>query len=161
MKLLSNEQIIILSYQLLKTVNEEIQKKWVGGVCIRDNHVLLIYRVNQEREFNKEYFVFPGGYTQDDESMEKTILRECRECSITVKLGALLYSNEDEQEYYYLCDYISGEPLAASKNNEEEGVPLEFSTDMPVWIPLSELDELIVYPESVKDYVLQELEKGD
>ena len=43
-------------------MNEEFQKKWVGGICIKDGKVLLIHRINKERLFNKEYFIARGSH---------------------------------------------------------------------------------------------------
>ena len=142
-------------------MNDHIPKRWAGGICIHDGNVLLIYRVNKDKDFDQEYFVFPGAQERDDESLEDTILREFKNCSITVKVGELFYSTEendnDEADYYYICEYILGEPLA---NVDSDEVPKMKESDQlytPMWVPLDQLDDLIVYPETVKNKVLFEL----
>ena len=139
---------------------EEIPKRWVGGLCIHDNQLLLIHRINKERDFNQEYFVFPGNTVDEDSSLAKTLTEEFAQMSLQITLGDLFYANEDngdESEYYYLCTYQGGEVSIpeADKSTEEQK---QFYT--PVWIPLGELDDLVVYPESVKNLILEEVEQG-
>lgn len=142
-------------------MNDDIPKKWVGGICIKNESVLLIHRINKEKDFNQEYFVFPGGQVEDDESIEDTLMREFKESSITVGIGELFYSTEEdineEADYYYLCDYVMGEPALSEESKESALMENGKQMYTPMWVPLRELDELIVYPETVKSRVLEEL----
>jgi ADP-ribose pyrophosphatase YjhB (NUDIX family) len=139
---------------------EELEQRWVGGICIHDDTILLIHRINKERDFNQEYFVFPGNHVDDDKSLEKTLLSEFEAMSLHIAVNDLLYAKEDildESEYYYLCEYKGGEltnPTFAEEEGEEQ---LQFYT--PLWIPLAEIDELVLYPESVKEILLDGLRK--
>lgn len=138
---------------------EETLKRWIGGICVHENRLLLIHRINKERDFNQEYFVFPGNTVDDDSSLATTLTEEFAQMSLTITLGDLFYANEDdadESEYYYLCTYQGGEVTTsvADESNEEQK---QFYT--PQWIPLEELDDLVVYPESVKNLILEELEQ--
>jgi ADP-ribose pyrophosphatase YjhB (NUDIX family) len=139
---------------------EELEQRWVGGICIHENKILLIHRINKERDFNQEYFVFPGNHVDDDKSLEKTLIMEFEQAGIIVQVGDLFYTKKDsvdESEYYYLCDYKSGEPAATKLTDTKDGEQLQFYT--PLWIPLEELDELVLYPESVKNSVLETIEE--
>lgn len=141
----------------------DIPKKWVGGVCIYDGKILLIHRINKKRTSHQEYFVFPGKQTEDDESIEDAVLEEFANISITVELGVLMYSKENgsgESEHYYSCSYLLGEPALVKKEeeSEEESDSKQFYT--PMWISLSELDELIVYPEEIKNKIIEGMEEG-
>jgi ADP-ribose pyrophosphatase YjhB (NUDIX family) len=139
-------------------MDEEIKKQWVGGVCTKDEKVLLIHRINKERILDQEYFVFPGKIVEDNESLEDALIDSFKELSISVKIGELLYSKDDEgdeAESYYACSYIAGELRATTTKNNEEGKTVQFFT--PMWVSLNELEELIVYPESVKEILLEEL----
>lgn len=141
-------------------MNEEIQKRWVGGVCVNDGKVLLIHRINKERVLDQEYFVFPGNMVEDDESLEDALLATFADLSITVKIGELFYSKDedgDESEYYYTCSYLLGEPEMVPQDQDlEETSALQFFT--PMWVSLNELEELIVYPETVKEQLLESIE---
>ena len=141
---------------------DDIPKKWVGGICIKEDSVLLIYRINREKDFNQEYFVFPGGDVGADESIESALTREFSEASIKVKPGDLFYSSEDDGNddavYYYLCEYVFGEPSFIEKSVEVAAMQEGMQLYTPMWIPIRELDDLIVYPESVKSKLLEELQ---
>lgn len=141
---------------------EIITKKWVGGICIRDNSVFLVHRINKDNDFNKEYFVFPGKEVEEDENIEEALQEAFLDFSLTVKLKELIYSKEDDaedQEFYYLCNYAFGEPAVREGSNEAEEMKEGRQVFIPTWVPLSELDNLIVYPESLKETILDYLEK--
>jgi ADP-ribose pyrophosphatase YjhB (NUDIX family) len=145
-------------------MNEEyIQKSWVGGICIRDGKVLLVHRINKEDGIKKEYFVFPGKEVRGDETLESALGSAFKDFSITIKLGELLYSKEDEVddlEYYYLCDYVLGEPEVVAGSNEAEEMEGGEQFFAPIWVELSDIDDLIVYPETVKNAILELTEDG-
>jgi ADP-ribose pyrophosphatase YjhB (NUDIX family) len=143
-------------------MNDDIAPKiWVGGICIKEAQVLLVHRINNESTFNKEYFVFPGKEVEGDEAIESALVEAFNDFSMSIKLGDLLYSKDDDvddQEYYYLCKHTYGEPAVAPGSNEEKEMEEGKQVYIPMWVPLSELDDLIIYPESVKMRLLEVLE---
>jgi hypothetical protein len=139
---------------------ENMSKKWVGGICVNDGKVLLIHRINKKSGFNKEYFVFPGKTVEDDQALEQAFLESFKNISITVKLGELLYSKDDELEYYYLSEYITGEPSFIATSVEAKEMEEGGHVYIPMWVELSELDDLIVYPESVKALILDSIQEN-
>lgn len=133
----------------------ENQEVFAGGVCIRDGKILLIHRINEERLFNKEYFAFPG-LTLQNESIDEGLHRIFTEYGMTIELGELLHSNEDDVlEYYYVCRPIFGELKPFPVDITTADTEKQFS--VPIWISLTELDDLIVYPETLKNIVLENL----
>lgn len=143
-------------------MNEDtITKKWVGGICIKNGQVLLVHRINKDSDFNKEYFVFPGKEVAGDENIEDALRSAFADFCMTVQLDDLLYSKEDDltdQEFYYLCKYNLGEPQIKENSNEALEMAEGSQVYIPMWVPLSELDNLILYPESVKALILEGLE---
>ena len=142
-------------------MNDDIPKRFVGGICIKDGKILLIHRINKERLLNQEYFIFPGRTVEDDESLEDALIKEFSDFSVMVSLGNLLYSQEDEideSEYYYLCEYVLGEPLLSETSEEKEIMEGRKQFYTPMWMSLSELDNLMIYPESLKVHLLETLE---
>lgn len=144
-------------------MNEEYTKKsWVGGICIHDNKVLLIHRINKESNFTKEYFIFPGKDVLEDETPEKALEKSFLDISITVALGDLLYSKDDdsgEEEAYYTCTYILGEPALIPTSDQAKEMEEGEQVYAPLWVELSDLEDLIIYPESVKIEILENLVK--
>lgn len=135
---------------------------WVGGVCIKDNQVLLIHRINNEVDFNKEYFVFPGKKLQGDETLELALTKAFKDFSITIELRDLLYSkgdDVDDLEYYYICKYIFGEPALTPESDEAREMEKGMQVYTPIWVKVSEIEDLIIYPESVKIAILENLVK--
>lgn len=141
---------------------EQLPEHFAGGICIKDGNILLIYRINKERSFHQEYFVLPGAIVHEDESIEEAVKREFNDVSMTVRVGDLFYESagdeSDDKEFYYLCDYITGSPELSMYSNEAEIMKQGEQFYTPMWVPLSELEELIVYPESVKNKILFDLE---
>ena len=118
------------------------------GIVIDKNKVLLIYRkVN-----DKEYYVFPGGGVEDSESIEKAVIREVKEeSSINIKVRRLLhhFENKNNDQYFYLCSYVSGKPKI------EEGIGKSCEKDhMPYWLEIDKLKDMIVLPLEVRDLVM-------
>lgn len=139
-------------------MEETIIQNWVGGVCVREDKVLLIHRINKASDFTKEYFVFPGKIVEGDEALESALEQAFSDYSITIKLQDLLYSKENDSndiEYYYLCDYVLGEPAVREGSNEAIEMEGGEQVYTPMWIKLSELEDLIIYPESVKMSLLE------
>jgi hypothetical protein len=134
-------------------MNEEIQKKWVGGVCIKDDEVLLIHRVNKQQVFNPEYFIFPGEMVDESTSLASALQEEFTKLGTTVEIGDLLYEQNDGEttEYYYTCEYFSGETVTTTQEFEENGFIQKFT---PTWVRLKDLDDLIVYPETLKEEII-------
>src|SRR5690349_14768016 len=90
-----------------------------GGICVHNNKILLIHRINLVKEEGKrEYYVIPGGTVNSNEKIENAVIREMKEeTDLDVKLGDLFYEMEDKnprggdrKHYYYICEYTKGEP---------------------------------------------------
>jgi len=121
-----------------------------AAVVIHNNKVLLIHR----RKAGEEYYVFPGGRLEQNESLEQCALRELREeTCIEAEVVKLLHKEETEHslQYYYLCKFISGEPKIA-KDSVEARRMKNGKDDFykPVWTDINKLKNLLVYPEELK-----------
>ncbi len=120
------------------------------AILIKDNQVLLIHRKNE-----KEYFVFPGGGVEQGESVEAAVIREVREeATIDIKINKLLYHHiydDDTEQYFYLCDYIKGEPKLSV--DSEENIKMSKGNDYysPLWFKIEELKNTLVYPLEIRD----------
>lgn len=143
-------------------MSDELEvKKWVGGICVKDDSILLIHRINKKSLFHKEFFVFPGKEVEADENLEEALREAFEDFSMTVKLKELFYSKEEDmedQEFYYTCTHVLGEPQVAKDSDEATKMLEGEQVYTPMWIPLSDLDDLIVYPESVKVKIIESLE---
>jgi 8-oxo-dGTP diphosphatase len=76
----------------------------VSGIIIKEGKILLIRRVKEGRE----YFVFPGGGVEDNESVEEALVRELKEeASIDIqylmpralKSNAVIYLEDGDDKF--------------------------------------------------------------
>ena len=81
--------------------------KRVAAIIVRDNKILLMHRIKE----GQEYFVFPGGGIEENESVEDAIIRETKEeLSLDIKIDKLLFEieNRGQKELYFLIKEFSG-----------------------------------------------------
>lgn len=74
--------------------------------------IILIHRIKNVNGKINEYYVFPGGGVEENETPEECVLREnFEELGITIKVVNELYrlNNNDETEIFFLCEYVDGE----------------------------------------------------
>jgi ADP-ribose pyrophosphatase YjhB (NUDIX family) len=134
----------------------------VAGIVLKGEGILLMHRINK----GKEYFVFPGGGVEDEETTEETVLRELHEeTSTKVRVKKLLYHHHiigevaDSDQYFYLCDYVSGD-IKLGNSNESRDMEKGENFYEPIWLPIGELGKTLVYPLEIRDWLIDDLEKG-
>jgi len=138
-----------------------MNKKPIRAACIllRDGEILLIHRVRGK----EEYFVFPGGGVEKGEAINEAVLRELKEeASVEADIDRLLYIHDygSSQQYYYLCQYLSGEPkLSDDCNEKKEMEEKEDDFYEPVWMKISKLPKLLLYPLEIRDWLIEDLKK--
>lgn len=132
-----------------------------AAITIYKGKILLMHRISG----GEEYYVFPGGKVETGEVPEQAVLREVmEEASLTVAVDRLLYHiayDSGEQQYFYLCNYVSGEPklgegneLEAMKTGTEHGA--QFFE--PVWYDATQLEPLLLYPLEIKDLLIEDMQ---
>ena len=137
-----------------------------SGLCIHDNKILLIHRINLEKwKGDQEYYVIPGGGVEDGESVEDAVIREMKEeTDVDVTLGELFYELEDldpqgkKIKYYaYFCKYSGGEPKLREDSEEAKEMKEGIHFYKPIWVALSELKNIVLYPTPLKDKLIKTL----
>ena len=133
-----------------------------GIVLIEDDKVALIER----HRGGLDYFVFPGGGVDEDETPEQGAIRETMEelgleVVIRQQLAIIHFSQSDQ--FYYLVERVGGEFgtgtgeefTDADPDNPEEGIYI------PIWMPVDEMPQHEkIYPESIAKLVLESRIKG-
>ncbi|MCM2339274.1 MAG: NUDIX domain-containing protein [Burkholderiales bacterium] len=131
------------------------------AIVMKGDEVLLMYRKNE-----KEYFNFPGGKMEDKETIEQAVLRELREeTTIEAKIKKLLYIHkydDNSEQYFYLCEYISGEPKLGDDSEEKEEDELSLGKDFhkPLWVKLEKIENMLIYPLEIKDLLIKDFENN-
>lgn len=129
------------------------------GIVVKGDDVLLMHRRNI-----KEYFVFPGGGVEEGETIEQAVLRELKEeTTLDVGIKKLLYRHvydDGSEQYFFLCDYISGEPKLADDSVESKKMLGGNEYYRPVWVKIAMMKGLLVYPLEIRDSVMNDAEQG-
>jgi 8-oxo-dGTP diphosphatase len=128
-----------------------------GAIVINDDKVLLMYRKINDNE----YFVFPGGGVEVNETLEQTAERESmEETSVVVKAMKPLYRliDENNDQRFFLCEYISGEPKFG--NGSEFLSATESNVYKPMWKEIRDLANLSIMPLEVRDWFIADLKNS-
>ncbi len=117
-----------------------------------------MHRINNGRK----YYVFPGGGVEPKETIENAVVREVlEETTLNIKINKLLYHHDyyqDGNQYFYLCDYVSGEPKLSDNSDEK----LEMTKDsqnfyQPIWVPINQINQMLIYPLEIRDWLIQDI----
>ncbi len=124
--------------------------KRVAAVIIEDNKILLMRRIKE----GQEYFVFPGGGIEGNESVEDAIIREVKEeLSLDVKIDKLFFEieNRGQEELYFLIKEFSGNLKLGGPEKERMN---ENNQYYPIWLDLKDASDLPnLYPIEARQKV--------
>lgn len=133
------------------------KRKSCRAIIIENNSLVTMYR---ERE-NKVYYTFPGGGMEDNETFEECVIRECKEeFGIDVKpvKQVYLYENEKTIQYFYLCEWLSGE--LGSGEGEEFQSDRNRGIYMPVMMPIAKIPNLPLMPPEIAEALFEDLKNN-
>lgn len=133
--------------------------KRASAVIIKDNQVLLIHRFRVERG---EYFVFPGGGVESEESVEQALVREMKEeLGITVLEHMELfdfwyeriYGSGKKHDHYFLVNKYVGDPQWIEGNEGlKENQDNRYSVE---WHEMDKVPNLQLLPEEMKERIAE------
>lgn len=123
-----------------------------SAIIIRKNKILLIHRFKD----GKEYWVFPGGGIEDNESWDEAVIREVKEETnldvLNHKLSFMNLNDIDNKEHpFYFCEVSDREAKMVgeetTRNTSENSYELQ-------WVNLNDLISIKLVPENAKDKVV-------
>jgi 8-oxo-dGTP diphosphatase len=123
------------------------------AILIRDDEVALIQRDRDGRR----YYVFPGGGIETGETPQSAVVREVREeLGLIVSVNALIASVaiQGDVHLFFTVQIVGGS--FGSGDGEEITSPSSpgSGTYKPIWVPITELTSLLVYPSSMIDVIV-------
>ena len=123
------------------------------AIIINDNQeILLIHRIKTD----KEYWVFPGGSIEADESPKEAVIREVEEeTNLSVSEPRLVFEqdNEGRHESYFLIKSFSGKMQLG--NGPEQDTQSKNNLYIPTRVALSQLINYNLLPHSAKEWLAQ------
>ena len=138
----------------------------VAGLVEMENGYALMHRMNVKKKENSnapygEYYVFPGGGLEENETLEEGVKREVlEEFGIEVEVKEKLYFRqigEELDEYLFLCKYVSG-TLGTGTGPEFSGDPkyADRGLYIPTIVPKEEIKNIRLLPEEFKEKMLKD-----
>ena len=114
------------------------------GIIIENDKILLIRRFKN----GLEYYVFPGGSVEDNETVEDALEREMREelsLKIKIRKKLLEIENRGQREVYYLIKRLRGKPKIGGPEKERMNKQNQYHLS---WVKLEKIKELAnLYPQ--------------
>lgn len=137
----------------------------LAGIIPMEKGFALMHRQNVKNRRYENYFVFPGGGQEENETLEQGTIREIKEeFGIDVKITKLLYTlkQDGKEEYFFLCEYVSG-VLGTGEGPEFSGDPkyIDSGTYTPVIVPRQEIKNIFILPPEIKEKLVEDIEKGN
>jgi 8-oxo-dGTP pyrophosphatase MutT (NUDIX family) len=132
-----------------------------AGIVIRGDDLLVMFR----RRDGREYYTFPGGMIEKDESPEEAVVREIREeATIGVEVLELLYElnrpGELPREFFYRCAYKTGEARLDPDSIEQKINDPKNNFFEPKWMKLIDLQKEPLFPTEVAAQLFHDLKHG-
>ena len=127
-----------------------MNKDRASGIIIKDNKILLIHRIREDRE----YWVFPGGGVEENETIEQALDREiAEELSLTVKDKKFLFKieNSGRFEHHFLISEYGGKPKLGGPELERMNNKNQY---ILTWIPVDQLNSINLLPDKVKEIAI-------
>ena len=121
-----------------------------SAIIIRNQEILLVRRENAQGQ----YFVFPGGGVKAGETPEQAVIREMREeAGVTVTSAEILQqiTTERDDNVLILCTLPPDVKLVWQEHHKQTA---DNHYEL-VWISLSELPDLALYPFEGRNAVLR------
>jgi 8-oxo-dGTP diphosphatase len=121
-----------------------------SAIIIEDGKILLIHR----RKEGKEYWVFPGGGVERDETAKEAVVREVREeTGLEVSCSQKFAEHEErgKKHPFFICKIVQGGELVFSGPEEQT----KDNWYQPKWKALPEVKELILHPFEIRDKLVE------
>jgi ADP-ribose pyrophosphatase YjhB (NUDIX family) len=139
----------------------------VAGLIELDNGYALMHRKNVKKTENSdkpygEYYVFPGGGLEGNETLEEGAEREIlEEFGIKVKaLEQIAYRkvNEENDEYLFRCEYVSGK-FGTGTGPEFSGDPkyADRGEYIPTIVSKEDIKSIRLVPEEFKNILIEKI----
>lgn len=139
-----------------KTARAVIETQYNGKDCI-----VSIKRIKYNNgKIQNEYYTFPGGHVENNETYEETVVREVLEelnveVSIKEKLLSCYNSDLDRYEEFFICDIISGN-IEKGNGPEWTNPDIEkYGSYEIVYIETKDIEKYNLLPNNVKEILIK------
>ncbi len=137
-----------------------------GIIPMGDGFALMHRKDVKKNPDRQEYYVFPGGGQEENETFEEGTLREIKEeFGIDVKIVRKLYEEYsekfDQTTIYYLCKYVSGE-FGTGNGPEFSNDPkyVDSGKYIPEIVKKDEVENIPLMPPDIKEKFVRDIREN-
>lgn len=145
---------------------EEVRIRVAGILPIEDGFAFM-HRVGVKNHPIGDYYTFPGGGKETNETLEEGVKREIKEeFGIDVEVKEKLYEMErseerNKKEYFFLCKYISGkfgtgDGPEFSENPEYK----DRGRYIPEIVKKEDVEKILLLPDEIRNKFIQDVKNG-
>jgi len=138
----------------------------LAGIIPMKDGFAFMHRVGVKNHPIGDYYTFPGGGQEGNETLEEGTIREVKEefgidVEIIEKLYEMEHENKQTKEYFFLCKYIGGE-FGTGKGPEFSGDPkyAERGKYIPEIVKKEDVEKLILLPYVIRDKFIRDIKEG-
>jgi len=136
-------------------------RKAVRAIILRGDELLVMHR----NKFGVEYDTLPGGNIEVGETPVQALYREVQEETqvqfTNPRLVVLEHAGDPYgDQYIYLCEYVSGEPVLHPNSEEQHINALGQNLYTPGWVKLGDLANRPFMSDKLKVQILDCCKQG-
>ena len=139
----------------------------LAGIIPIENGFAFMHRVGVQNHPIGDYYTFPGGGREGNETFENGTKREIKEeFGIDVEVVKKLYEMNSEKfnqkEYFFLCKYVGGK-FGTGDGPEYNNDPkyIDSGKFIPEIINKEDVKTLLLLPTEIRDKFVEDIEKGN
>ena len=140
----------------------------LAGIVPIEDGFAFMHRTKVMYRPISDYYTFPGGGREEDESFEDGVKREIKEeFGIDVEVEELLYekindeSERNHREYFYLCKYVGGQ-FGTGNGPEFSGDPkyADRGNFIPEIVSRDKIESIVLLPPDIRDKFVEDLKNN-
>ena len=144
-----------------------MQRIRLAGIIPMEEGFALMHRKDVIKNPNvQEYYVFPGGGREGEETFEEGTIREIKEeFGIDVKIVKKMYEDVSElfnqKTIYYLCEYVGGK-FGTGTGPEFSNDPKYISSGkyIPEIIKREDVEKIPLMPPEIKEKFVNDIKNN-
>ena len=144
-----------------------MERTRVAAILKMENGYAFMHRKDViKRKDYQEYYTFPGGGLEENETPQEGVIREIEEeFGIKVKVIKKLYEIKSEKfnqlEIFYLCEYISG-TFGTGTGPEFSNNPkyVDSGKYIPEIVKKEDIEKIPLMPPEIKEKFVEDIRKN-
>ena len=138
----------------------------LAGIIPMKDGFAFMHRVGVKKHPIGDYYTFPGGGKEGEETLEEGTIREIKEefgidVEVVEKLYEMEQPNKQTKEYFFLCKYLGGK-FGTGTGPEFSGDPkyADRGQYLPEIISRADVENITLLPFEIRDKFIEDIKNG-